>query len=173
MCVYTQRHLTRGAGIQRVASDTSAPNMNSSNAPDQGAVVLGYILDVGGLKKIPIYPNFDAPPPHSRLRPLVNCGCPYPARKDTAGSESECLSGGGRNTFQVKIDYVLRCWHEKHVNTAEECGRRTNRVQHLLQNMSPHARQWWRRRKRKNDLLQDRQRGASASGIHTTSACCV
>lgn len=80
---------------------------------------------------------------------------------------------GLQHTFQVKIGYVLRCWNEKHVNTAEECWRRTTRVQHLLQNMSTHARQWWRRRKRKNDLLQDRQRGASASGIHTTSACCV
>ncbi len=43
----------------------------------------------------PIHPNFDAPPPHSRLRPLVNCGRLYPARKDTAGRQSECLSCGG------------------------------------------------------------------------------
>ena len=43
----------------------------------------------------PIHPNFDAPPPHSRLRPLVNCSRPYPARKDTAGRQSECLGCGG------------------------------------------------------------------------------
>jgi hypothetical protein len=75
--------------------------------------------------------------------------------------------------FQVRIGYLL-IWHDIHVNTAEECAGRTNRVQQLLQNIRPHARQWWRRRKgKKNRLSQDKQRGASASRIQTTSVCCV